>query len=145
MAANPKFMNKKVTKFTLNGKKIEAFGEETILEAAKRQGIEIPHLCYKEGYRPDGNCVITSYSIHYTKLYDDCTTQWIWRGLSQTTNGGIFHGPGQLFQQALIPFFFLHQVDCLCCADPARSALSTGFIFKETHRIQGYVPDTVFI
>lgn len=56
MAANPKFMNEKVTKFTLNGKEVEAYGDETILQVAKRQGIEIPHLCYKEGYRPDGNC-----------------------------------------------------------------------------------------
>ncbi|MBI2798879.1 MAG: formate dehydrogenase subunit alpha [Gammaproteobacteria bacterium] len=29
---------------------------ETILQAAKRVGIEIPHLCYQDGYRPDGNC-----------------------------------------------------------------------------------------
>ena len=30
--------------------------DETIIEIAKRYGIEIPHLCYKEGMRPDGNC-----------------------------------------------------------------------------------------
>ena len=31
---------------------------ETIWQVAKRQGIEIPHLCYSPapGYRPDGNC-----------------------------------------------------------------------------------------
>jgi formate dehydrogenase major subunit len=56
MAANPKFMNEKAVSFKLNGDDIEAYGEETILQAAKRNGIEIPHLCYKEGYRPDGNC-----------------------------------------------------------------------------------------
>ena len=56
MAANPEFLNEKSTKFTLNGKVIEAIGDETILQAAKRNGIEIPYLCYKEGYRPDGNC-----------------------------------------------------------------------------------------
>ncbi len=56
MAANPKVMNEKVTKFNLNGKEIEAYGDETILQVAKRNDIEIPHLCYKEGYRPDGNC-----------------------------------------------------------------------------------------
>ena len=56
MVANPKYLNGKVTQFTLDGVKIEALGDETILEAAKRHDIEIPHLCYKEGYRPDGNC-----------------------------------------------------------------------------------------
>ncbi len=30
---------------------------ERLLEvAAKRAGVDIPHLCAKEGYRPDGNC-----------------------------------------------------------------------------------------
>jgi formate dehydrogenase major subunit len=56
MAANPKYMNEKITRFSLNGEEIEAYGDETILQVAKRHGVEIPHLCYKEGYRPDGNC-----------------------------------------------------------------------------------------
>jgi formate dehydrogenase major subunit len=56
MAANPKLMNEKAISFKLNGKDVEAYGDETILQAAKRNDVEIPHLCYKEGYRPDGNC-----------------------------------------------------------------------------------------
>ncbi len=42
--------------FTLNDKPFEALEGETILQAAKRQGVEIPHLCYKDGLRADGNC-----------------------------------------------------------------------------------------
>jgi formate dehydrogenase major subunit len=42
--------------FTLDGRPVSAFDGETILSAAKREGVEIPHLCFKEGYRPDGNC-----------------------------------------------------------------------------------------
>src|SRR4051812_23182221 len=42
--------------FKLNGETVSAFAGETIIQAAKRQGVDIPHLCYKEGYRPDGNC-----------------------------------------------------------------------------------------
>jgi formate dehydrogenase major subunit len=45
-----------VIEFKLNGETVSAFAGETILQAAKRQGVRIPHLCYKEGYRPDGNC-----------------------------------------------------------------------------------------
>ena len=56
MAANPDYLEKSVTKFTLNGESIEAIGDETILQAAERSGVEIPHLCYTEGLRPDGNC-----------------------------------------------------------------------------------------
>src|SRR6188472_2807815 len=45
-------------KFTLDGKDVEALPGETIWQVAKRQGIEIPHLCYspEPGYRADGNC-----------------------------------------------------------------------------------------
>ena len=46
----------KVVAFKLNGREVEAFDGESILNAAKRNGVAIPHLCYKEGYRADGNC-----------------------------------------------------------------------------------------
>lgn len=42
--------------FELDGTTIEALPGETILQAAGRTGTDIPHLCYKEGYRADGNC-----------------------------------------------------------------------------------------
>ena len=56
MAANPKQKNETIVSFILDGKELLSSGEETILQAAKRQNIEIPHLCYKDGYRSDGNC-----------------------------------------------------------------------------------------
>lgn len=42
--------------FTLDGRAVQAFEGESILQAAQRHGVEIPRLCYKEGLRPDGNC-----------------------------------------------------------------------------------------
>ena len=42
--------------FTLNQIPIHAFEGETILKAAQRHGVDIPHLCYKDGLRADGNC-----------------------------------------------------------------------------------------
>jgi formate dehydrogenase major subunit len=42
--------------FSLNGTNVSAAPGETIIEAADRLGVEIPRLCYKPGYRPDGNC-----------------------------------------------------------------------------------------
>ena len=42
--------------FKLNGKDVVGEANETIIQTAQRYGIEIPHLCYKEGMRPDGNC-----------------------------------------------------------------------------------------
>ena len=40
----------------LDGKSVQAIPGESILQAAKRSGVEIPHLCFKEGMRADGNC-----------------------------------------------------------------------------------------
>ena len=55
MAANPEHLSPSVT-FSLNGQSITADADETILKAAQRHGVEIPHLCYKDGLRADGNC-----------------------------------------------------------------------------------------
>ena len=56
MAANAEYMNEKTVHFSLNGRDIEARAGETILQVAERHGVDIPRLCYKEGYRSDGNC-----------------------------------------------------------------------------------------
>jgi formate dehydrogenase major subunit len=45
-----------LTEFTLNGRTLAATDGETIIQVAQRNGIEIPHLCYKPGMRADGNC-----------------------------------------------------------------------------------------
>ena len=45
-------------RFTLDGRDVEAAPGETIWQAARRAGVDIPHLCHlpRPGYRPDGNC-----------------------------------------------------------------------------------------
>lgn len=50
-------MTKKIT-FELDGKKVSAEPGETIWQVAKREGTDIPHLCWHPapGYRADGNC-----------------------------------------------------------------------------------------
>ena len=45
-----------VIRFKLDGREVEALPGETILNAARRTGTEIPTLCYLDGYRADGNC-----------------------------------------------------------------------------------------
>ncbi|MEA2931176.1 MAG: formate dehydrogenase major subunit [Hyphomicrobiales bacterium] len=48
----------KTITFTLDGQEVHAREGETIWQVAKRNGTDIPHLCYapEPGYRPDGNC-----------------------------------------------------------------------------------------
>ena len=45
-----------IIEFTLDGRSIHVYEGETIFKAAKRHGVDIPYLCYKDGYRADGNC-----------------------------------------------------------------------------------------
>lgn len=45
-----------VVEFEFDGRKLEALPGETLLLAARRAGVEIPHLCYTDGLRADGNC-----------------------------------------------------------------------------------------
>jgi formate dehydrogenase major subunit len=42
--------------FSLNGREVTALPGEPIIEVAKREGVEIPHLCYKPGLDAVGNC-----------------------------------------------------------------------------------------
>jgi formate dehydrogenase major subunit len=51
--------------FSLNGKQVNATSDETIWQVAKRENIDIPHLCFKDasGYRADGNCRVCMIDI----------------------------------------------------------------------------------
>jgi formate dehydrogenase major subunit len=55
MAANPAELLNTVS-FTLNGQTVCAGEDETLLDVAKRQGIEVPHLCYSDRQGEAGNC-----------------------------------------------------------------------------------------
>ena len=51
--------------FTLDGREVLAEAGESIWQVARREGIEIPHLCYspEPGYRADGNCRVCMVEI----------------------------------------------------------------------------------
>lgn len=42
--------------FEIDGKAVTANNGETIIQVAQRNGIPVPHLCYSNTLRPDGNC-----------------------------------------------------------------------------------------
>ncbi|MEM7210065.1 MAG: formate dehydrogenase subunit alpha [Pseudomonadota bacterium] len=63
MVANPKHIPEviddrasEMIPFMLDGREVEAYPGETILKVSQRLGTSVPHLCYTEGLRPDGNC-----------------------------------------------------------------------------------------
>jgi formate dehydrogenase major subunit len=52
----PSTLTPQTVEFKLDQQTIHAYEGETILKAAQRHGVDIPHLCYSDGLRADGNC-----------------------------------------------------------------------------------------
>jgi formate dehydrogenase major subunit len=49
-------LGERLVAFELNGRAVSGSQGESLLEIAAREGIEIPHLCYKQGLEAVGNC-----------------------------------------------------------------------------------------
>lgn len=64
-----------MVELTIDGRRIEAENNETILEAALRNGIHIPHLCYFKGLSVAGNCRLCLVKVNeLAKLQPSCNT-----------------------------------------------------------------------
>jgi formate dehydrogenase major subunit len=72
--------------FTLNGTSVEGRSDETLLQTAKRHGIEIPHLCYKDGMRADGNCRACMVEIKGERVLAPSCCRYPKDGMEVTTN-----------------------------------------------------------
>jgi len=72
--------------FTLNGTTVEGRSDETLLQTAKRHGIEIPHLCYKDGMRADGNCRACMVEIKGERVLAPSCCRYPKEGMEVTTN-----------------------------------------------------------
>jgi formate dehydrogenase major subunit len=75
----------KSVSFTLNGKTIVSSGGETILQAADRHGVEIPRLCYKDRYRPDGNCRVCVVEIEGERVLAPSCCRLPYDGMNVTS------------------------------------------------------------
>src|SRR6266852_2941349 len=72
--------------FKLNGKTVVGRSDETLIETAKHYGIEIPHLCYKEGMRPDGNCRACVVEIKGERVLAPSCCRYPKEGMEVTTD-----------------------------------------------------------
>jgi glycine cleavage system H lipoate-binding protein/ferredoxin len=73
---------------TIDGKKLKTSKGDTVLEAATKVGIEIPHLCYHEGISPYGACRLCTVEITQdgrTRLQAACTCP-VTAGMEVRTN-----------------------------------------------------------
>ena len=76
----------KPVEFTLNGRIVKGRSDESLIDAAKRHGIEVPHLCYKEGMRPDGNCRTCMVEIKGERVLAPSCCRYPTAGMEVTTD-----------------------------------------------------------
>src|SRR3979490_2095688 len=72
--------------FKLNGRTVVGRSDETLIETAKHYGIDIPHLCYKEGRRPDGNCRACVVEIKGERVLAPSCCRFPTQGMEVTTD-----------------------------------------------------------
>src|SRR5881296_3742539 len=70
----------------LNGKTVVGRSDETLIETARHYGIEIPHLCYKEGMRPDGNCRACVVEVKGERVLAPACCRYPTQGMEVTTD-----------------------------------------------------------
>ena len=63
-------------KITIDNKEITVIEGETILEAARRNGIEIPSMCYAEGKRHQAGCMVCTVKERKSgRMLTSCSTK----------------------------------------------------------------------
>jgi NADP-reducing hydrogenase subunit HndD len=96
----------------INGKSCTADENLTILEAARVNGIDIPHLCYLEGIHEFGTCRICVVEVEGAKtLQASCITK--------VSDGMVIHTNSERVRKARKVLYELllsdHSKDCLSC------------------------------
>jgi len=62
-------------KLKLNNIEIDVFEDETIIQAARRNGMEIPALCYAPGYKHQSSCMVCVVKNNETgQMIPSCST-----------------------------------------------------------------------
>jgi len=94
----------------LNGKKIETEPGITILELAKRQGLEIPTLCHDEELKPFGSCWVCAVEVKGRKGFVTSCGTTIANGMEITTDSEAIRKARKMALELLISD---HYADCV--------------------------------
>lgn len=97
--------------FTIDGLQLKASKGDTILQAAGKNGIYIPHLCYHPDLRPMGACRLCLVENAEGRLITSCETQ-VTEGMEITTNTERVEKSREMVARLLIAN---HEVECLTC------------------------------
>jgi len=113
--------------FTLDGKKAEAEAGTTILEAAERQGIEVPTLCHDPRLKPTAACRVCLVEVEGARGPMPACTTPLTEGMVIKTQSEDITGMRQMALELLLSD---HYGDCIA---PCKLACPAGI------DIQGYI------
>lgn len=107
-------------KFILDGREIEFNPGQTIIEAAAKHGIDIPHFCWHPSLSVSGNCRMCLVEIaKMPKLMIACSTV--------AAEGMVVHSQSQKVieaRNAVMEFFLInHPLDCPICDEAGECKL----------------------
>jgi len=96
----------------INGRTLEVEPGTTILQAAQKAGISIPHLCYHNALPPEGSCRMCLVQIEgYPKLELACSTT-VKEGMKIQTNSSVVKDA----RKSVLEFLLAeHPPDCPIC------------------------------
>ena len=70
----------------IDGRTVTALEGETILSVARREGASVPTLCFKDGYRPDGNCRACVVEVKGERVLAPSCCRNVAKGMEVTTD-----------------------------------------------------------
>jgi NADH-quinone oxidoreductase subunit G len=109
-----------MAKITIDGKQYEVDNKLTIIQAARENGIEIPHFCWHPRLSVSGNCRMCLVEVEKSpKLVIACSTQVADGMAIHTANARVVHA-----REAVMEFLLInHPLDCPICDEAGECKL----------------------
>jgi NADH-quinone oxidoreductase subunit G len=126
-------------KITLDGTQYEVDSKKTLIEAAKENGISIPHFCWHSKLSPSGNCRICLVEVEkMPKLAIACMTQVAEGMVVNTKNERVINA-----REAVMEFILInHPLDCPIC-DEAGECKLQDYAYKYSKGFSRFVENKV--
>ncbi len=109
-----------MVKITIDGKQLEVDPKRTVIEAARENGIEIPHFCWHPKLTVAGNCRMCLVEVEKApKLVIACATQVAEGMVVHTDTPRVINA-----RQAVMEFLLInHPLDCPICDEAGECKL----------------------
>lgn len=96
----------------IDGRAVSVKEGTTVMQAARKIGIEIPNLCYDKTLSPFGGCRLCVVEIEGVKKLESSCTTLVWSGMKVRTQSKRLY---KIRQDILDLLYSNHPKDCLTC------------------------------